>query len=762
MWERRIVDAVLRHRLLVLGAVLAITVVAGYYASRVEFDSDIEIWFLEDDPNLVTYRDFLDRFSADEITVLGVFADDVFDPEVLGAIDKITEAAPDAVPHLWRVRSLTNVKIVRRRGPGHVAVERLTEGAPTDPDALAELREEALGNPLVAGNLVSADGKATAVILELDSKHNNFTDKVEFIEGLRGLARLHLPGSVEFHIAGGPPLDEAFYKYTERDFSLLGPAAALVVILAAFVLFRRVSAALVPLSVVGLASVWLFGLMGFLGLKINLVSSGLVALVLAVGVADSVHVLSDYYQALMGGMERDEAVAHATSTLIVPCLFTSLTTAAGFLSLLTSDLAPISEFGWLSAVGVVIAFLLSVTFIPCVLRYARPPDPAFVARQRDGRISRLLGWLGRPSPRRARATLGVSLVLVALAAWSITKLSTDANPMNYFLPGDPVRVAMQKVDTELGGSSSFEFLVTTRDGGLKDPEVLVVLDAFARRVESLPGTARVLSVLDSLKETRKALTDGEEVGIPTTTDHPHLAAQLYLFLEGEDDFSNLVQGDYAVTRLTARVRLSEANKLTAEVHHIDAWLKETNSDKLTIEPTGFVKLMADMEAYLFRSQVSSLSLAFVVITLMMFVLLRSVRLGLFSMIPNFVPIALGLAFMAVVGFPLDPGTVMIGSIALGLVVDDTVHFLVRLRRNLADAALPDAIDRSMAQTGRPIIITSLILAGGFATLGLGSFTPNVAFGLVSATVVLFALAADLVILPAVLLVLNPRLGAREG
>ena len=755
-WERRIVDAILTARVLVLAIVLGITAVAGVFAGRVEFDSDIEIWFLEGDENLATYRDFLKRFDADELTVLGVFADDVFAPEVLQAVKKITDATMKEVPHAWRVRSLTNTDIVRRRGPGHVAVEPLVEDLPEDAEGYAELRKEALANPLLVGNLVSADGKATGLVVELDARDNNFTAKVAFIEGIRRLAVLHLPGSAEFHIAGSPPLDEAFYKYTERDFTILGPAAGLVVVFATLLLFRRWSAAVVPLSVVALANIWLFGLMGFLGLKINLVSSGLVALVLAVGVADSVHVLSDYYQALMKGMERDEAVAHATASLLVPCLFTSATTAAGFLALLTSDLAPISEFGWLAAVGVAIAFILSMTFIPCVLRYAKAPDPKFIERQRTGRVSRLLVWLGRPTPRRARITLAASVGLLLLAGYGLTKLDTEANPMNYFLPGDPVRESMTRVDQELGGASSFEFLVTTPDGGLKDPQTLVRLEAFANRVETLPGVARVLSVLDTLKETRKALTDGEQAGIPTPADHPHLAAQLYLFLEGADDFRTMVQGDYSVARLTARVRLSEANKLQREVHRVDAWIEELNDPTLTIVPTGFVKLMSDMEGYLFRSQISSLGLAIVIITGMMFLLLRSVRLGLFSMIPNLVPIALGLAFMALLGYALDPGTVMIGSIALGLVVDDTVHYLVRLKRNLGGGSLEDAIDRSMAQTGRPIIVTSLILAGGFATMGLGSFTPNVAFGLVTAGVILFAVVADLVMLPAALLVVRPK------
>ena len=758
--ERRLVDVILRLRVVVLVVIALISAVAATFAAQVGFDSDIEIWFLDDDENLTTYHTFLDRFEADEITIIGLFGDDLFTPEVIAAVDAITEAAADK-PHVHRVRSLTNVKVVQSKGPGHVAVERLMTEVPLDDEAALALRDRVLAHEILQDNLVGASGQAIAIIAELDPAGNNFDDKITFVEALRGLAAEHIPPGVEWHVAGSPVLDEAFFKYTERDFAILGPLAFLVVVLACLLLFRRAIAVFVPLGVVGLSLIWLFGLMGALGVEINIISSGLMALVLAVGVADSVHVISDYLQALMAGHERDEAVAHATATLLVPCLFTSTTTAAGFLSLLIGDLEPVRQFGWLAAIGVTVAFVLSMTVIPCVLSLVPAPPPAYVVRQRQGRLTHLLERLGRPSRGAARAVVLASLALTVAGGFAVGQLDTEANPMNYFLPGDPVREGMQRVDQELGGSSSFEFMVETAPGGLKDHAILQRLDDLATRLESLGGVTHVLSVLDSLRETRRVLTDGESDAVPGPDDHPHLAAQLYLFLESDSDFSRDMRENYSLTRLTARVRMSEANLITAEEPRVAGWLRDDfGSDGLRVRSTGFIKLMSEMESYLFTSQVRSLLVAFTVIGLMMFLLLGSLRLGLLAMIPNFVPIAAGLAFMAVAGIALDPGTVMIGSIALGLVVDDTVHFLVRLKRNLADHELPDAIARAMHQTGRPIILTSIILAGGFGTLGFGSFTPNVAFGAVSAVVILVAMLADLVLLPSALLVLNPRVRAR--
>ncbi len=758
MWERRFVDVVLRLRVPILVAVLVLTGLAGWSASSLKFSSDIEIWFLENDPNLVRYKSFLERFEADEITVVGVFAEDVFQPKVLAGLEALTEGAEQA-PHVHRARSLTNIEIVQSQGPGSVSVAPLYEALPEDAEEVAELRARAMASTVLRGNLVSADGKATALIVELDAAANNFEAKVELVEALRVLTQKHLPEGVTFHLAGTPPLDEAFFAYTKRDMTVVGSAAFGVVILVLLLLFRRVSAVAVALPVVGIALIWMFGLMAALGLEINLISQSLGALILAVGVADSVHVISDYYQQLGEGHGRDEAVRHSTATLLVPCLFTSATTAAGFLSLLTSNLQPIAEFGWLAAIGVGFAFLLSMTFVPCALSLLPEPKVHFVERQQSDRLARLLTWMASPSPRRARVTLALSTALVVLGAASLSRLSTEANPMNYFLPNDPVRVATEEVDRALGGSTTIEFLVTTPDGGLKDPKILARMEQLETRLESLPGITSVLSVLDSLRETRRVFMDGKKEfeRIPGPKDHPHLAAQLYFVLEQDRDFAKTVQGDYSITRMTARVRLSEASELTKRYSDVEKWMEELGGEGLAFEATGYVKLMGDMEHYLFSSQIRSLLVAFVVITLMMFLLLRSWRLGLFSMIPNFVPILLGLAFMALAGIALDPGTVMIGSLALGLVVDDTVHYLVRVRRNLDAGSLEETVARSLRQTGRPIMITTLVLALGYATLGLGTFAPNVAFGLVSAVVITLALVADLVILPAALLVLRPRL-----
>ncbi|MCP4605788.1 MAG: RND family transporter [Proteobacteria bacterium] len=756
MWEKRLIDGVLRFRIAVLVVVAVVTCVAGYYARQVPFDSDIDIWFLEDDEALLTYKDFLKQFEADETEFIGIFADDIFTKELLEAMDRIIKDAEHA-PFVSKVRGLTNTKIITSKGAFHVDIGPLMNQMPHTEEEMEEFRRRALANALIRGRLVSEDGRAAAIIVDLAPEGNSAEGKDAFVKALKEIVRRHLPNGTEWHMAGSPTLDEAFFRYTEEDYVILTPTIIAVVFLCCLFLLRRPLTALVPLSVVVMAVVWTFGLMGLLGMKINVITTCLIALILAVGVADSIHVISEYYRKLMAGLSRDEAVAHSTAELVVPCFFTSATTSAGFLSLLVSELKPVYEFGWLAAVGVSFAFLLSMTFLPAVLRLIPEPKQKVIHHERTGPISRILNRLGRPTKRTSIGVLAVSVALTIVTLFTLTHLKMGANPMNYFHPDDPVRVSTSRIDEGLGGSGSFELLIETEKGGLKEPSVLNRLADLESQLKALPAVTDVLSVLDNLREVRRVLTDGKASSAILPDSRP-MAAQLYLLMESDEEFRKWILGDYEVTHMTARVQFSQAESLYA---HMDSLIEEIHKkygdDELRVEVTGYIKLMSEMENYLLESQINSLLLAFIVITFMMFFLLRSVRLALFSMIPNFIPITIGLASMVPLGIALDPGTVMIGSMALGLVVDDTVHFMLRLRNNIATGDIGSAIKHSMIQTGRPIILTSIVLSVGFTILMMGKFSPTVYFGMVSAIVIILALIADLVILPAALIVIAPRI-----
>ena len=746
----------MRHRIIVLTVILVISAIALFFCFKVEFDASVDIWFLENDPDLVVYQDFLDRFDADEVTVMGVFADNIFTPENLAAIDRLTRAA-EKVPFAHRVQSLTNINVAKG-SEENIEIGPLIEILPETMDQAQRIKKETLTNPIIVDGLVSKDCKAAAIVIELAREGGDFESKLVFNDALEKVREGEQNPNLKILLSGTAIFDAAFYRYSNRDFTVYGPVTLLFVIFASFFVFRRFSSSIIPLLVVALSCIWTFGLMGGLGIKFNVLSSALGGLIIAVGIADTIHILADYYQELMKGHSPDEAAKISIRQLFIPCLFTSATTSAGMLALLVSDLKPVREFGWLAAFSVTVAFVISFTFVPAVLQFAKPPDPKFIDKQRNGLLSRILARLGNPTRKSSAIILSIAFIFVVGGIVSLNWLRVGSNPMNYFHKGDPVRTQTEAIDKALGGSTTIEFLIETKKEGLKEPDILKRIDRLERWLDAQVGISKTLSIVDSLKEMNRVFHGGLEENY-TVPDTRPMIAQYYLLMEGEDDFDSYVQQNYSVGRITSRILSSESEELTKGVPILEKKLKTDFPDEdISIVATGLLKLMATMESYLLNGQIKSILLAFTVITLMMLVLLRSFRLALFSMIPNLTPILMGVGFMALAGISLDVGTVMIGSIAMGLVVDDSVHFLVRLRRFSKEGLMLDkSIFNTMQETGRPIIVTSIVLAAGFSVLMLGSFAPNYYFGMVSAIVILMALIFDLVVLPAALMIIRPKI-----
>ncbi|MCA9551603.1 MAG: MMPL family transporter [Myxococcales bacterium] len=742
---QRFFHLVVQARLLIVALVLVTAAAAAWSATRVRFESDLEIWFLEDDPQLATYHRFLETFEADELVVAGVFADDVFTPEVLSGLDALATAFT-AVPHVRRVRALTTAHRFEARGDD-VAVVPLVPARPLAAAAARDVRRAALDDPLVRGLLVSEDGRAAAVVVEVAPEANTFEAKVALVQALLTEVRAHAPPGVRVRLAGTPVINEAVFRYSQRDFSVLGAIAVALVLLITYLMFRQAWATALPLAVVGLAVLWTFGVMGQAGLHINLVSQSLVVVVFAVGIADSIHVLAEYQRALAGHLGKTEALVEAMSTLVVPCFFTTITTVAGMLSLTTSHLAPVREFGLLAGLGVTFALVLSMTFLPAVLALAPAPSAAALERQDGGPMARLLAQVVAVVERRRAAILATFALAVAGSAALIPRLEVGANPAAYFRADDPVRDDIRVIDQTLGGSTSIELFVTAEDEALKDPARLARLEGLERWLEGLPSVTRVGSITNALAALNLAMTGTR--ALPRTEA---AVAQALLLLEDEPELSALVSEDYTRARVSARVRMSETAALVAEIPRVEAKLTaEFSGPDLRVEPTGFVKLISQMELYIVDSQVRSFLAAFVLISVMMALLLRSVRLGLYAMIPNLGPVVVGLGVMQLLSIRLDPGTAMLGSLTLGLVVDDTVHMTSRIRLHLvAGLSTREAVTRAILEVGRAVIITSLILSAGFGVLALGSFTPNIYLGGMAAVVILLALAADLFVLPAAL------------
>jgi predicted RND superfamily exporter protein len=266
MWKQNFVTFLMRRRRFVVAILACITAVALFFALKVRFDSSIEIWFMDNDPNLEEYHDFLDRFEGDEIIVIGVFADDVFTPETLAAIDRITLAAEETT-HVNRVTSITNVRVATGSS-AYVSIAPLMESVPETSEQADKIRHRALDIPPLS-ELISKDSQSTAILVEMSHEGNSFEKKVKLTGALREIAEKE-KRFADIVLGGSPPLDDAFFRYSERDYALLVPVSFIVIVVLLFIVFRRLSAVVIPIAVVLMANIWTFSIMGILGIDIML------------------------------------------------------------------------------------------------------------------------------------------------------------------------------------------------------------------------------------------------------------------------------------------------------------------------------------------------------------------------------------------------------------------------------------------------------------------------------------------------------------
>jgi hypothetical protein len=753
----RMMEWMIRRGWVVVVAVLGLTALAVLGARKVQSDNSLELWFDRDDPQLVAYQGFLDRFQGDQFAVIGVFADDVFAPAVLEKIDRLTQAFEE-LETVHRVRSLSKARIFRADGD-FIEVGPLVPELPKTEAESQAIRKQALDSPLLKGLLVARDGRATVIVAEVTAGLTSTEAKIAFTREVEAILEREKAPGIQYYLTGTPPTNAAFTLYSRRDLRTIIPLMALLVVAVCLAVFRRISAAFIPLVVVALSAVWTQGVMGALGFRSTVVTTVVPVLILAVGVLGSIHILDGYFGNLRKGLDKAAAVMATVRHLFVPMFFTFLTTTAGLLSLVASPLKPIREFGILAATGVGFSYLLSFSLVPILLKFTRQPPVAFLERQSRGPLARLLTFFSRQSPAVSRAVLAGAAVLFLGSMLSLNRMVVGSNPLEYFKKDAPVRVSTMEIDRALGGTTSLELVVDAGPEGFKDPVKLQKLAAFEEWIEQQPAVNRAASIIDNLKEANRVLHGGDSAKY-ALPDSRELASQYYFLMEGEEDFKYAMTGGYSVGRISVRAERSKSYELPRLTAAVEAKAAELEAAGIKVTTTGWVKMVSQIEDYLVQSQIQSFTFAFPIITVLMALLLRSLRLGLVAMVPNVTPIAFGLGFMALVGINLDPGTVMIASIGLGLVVDDTVHFMVNIAREMKSGReLKEAVAETIQEVGRPCTVSALVLAASFSIMMLGSFGPNVNFGLVASFVIACAWLVELVVTPSVLMVLRPRLSS---
>jgi predicted RND superfamily exporter protein len=671
-------------------------------------------------------------------------------------------------------------------------VGELLEDWPESEAELREIERRVRANPLYRDNLVSGDGRLTTILIETET-WSRLSEQTQELEGfdeaaagsaapeaapqfLTGEENAAIVGAllevVERHraddfriwVAGSPVMVDQLQQTMRRDMSRFTGLSVLVIALLLAALFRRVAGVVLPLATVLVSLASTLAIMTLAGTPLTLPTQILPSFLLAVGVGGSVHILAIFYQARRRGETKEDAIAWALGHSGLAVVMTSLTTAAGLASFVGAELRPISHLGIFGPVGVLVALVFTVALLPALVAVF-PMRPESTAGPRLARTQGILVACGDFAVRRAPGVVAAWAILAALAVAGATRISVSHNPLEWFPVGHPLRDAMDVANVGLRGSMFLEFLVQTgRENGLHEPELLRGLDEVARRAAdvSLDGGAlyvgKTLSLADVVKEIHQALNENRPDHYAVPDDRLLVAQELLLFENtGSDDLTDFVDPRFSEARLTMKVPFLDAVRLEPLFQQLERLVRDVLGE-VQVEMTGMAAVIVGTMNAVMQTMLRSYAVALAIITPLMVLLIGSLRIGLISMLPNLAPIALTLGLMGWLGLPLDVFSLMVGSIAIGLAVDDTIHFLHNFRRYYGKSGdVASSVHATLASTGQAMLFTSLVLSGGFFLFCLSSMSNLVNFGLLTGFTIITAFLADLLLSPALLtLVLRAR------
>ena len=760
-----------------------------YQIPSIIIDTSSEAMLHEDDPSLLEYNRFRDQFGRAELIIIAVQTPDVFQAGFLTQLQSFHNDLEAEVPYLREITSLINAR--NTRGQSDVLiVEDLLEGWPEEKDIdLQTLKEQVLDNPFYINHYISEDARVTAVIIETEasvaeplaeeellqgfdedemevprgageSHYFSAKENREVVEAVNRVVQRHQNDDFVLTASGGPVVVDAFNRATLRDvyFCIVMSLFSVGIFLA--FLFRRLSGVLIPVLIINSALATTLGLMALLSAPIKITTAVIPAFLLAVSVCDSVHVLSIFYRQIEQGCSKEDAIVFALGHSGLPILMTSITTIAAVLSFTLAELSAIAEIGYFAAAGVGLAFFYTIVMLPAMLALTPLKSSAAVAKG-TARMDRFLLWVARFSTSHPIKIIVLSLIVFVAISPAIFQLKFSHNIVEYFPDSMPYRHDLAFIDRSLKGSVTLELVLDTAlENGLYDPRLLNQIENFCRQTEEIQrrdiSVGKVYAVTDVLKETHRALNENNPEFYRIPGNRQVIAQEFFLFENsGSDDLERIVDSQFSKTRITIKTPWVDAVICRDFIREIDQKLRSFGLGQATVQVTGLMSLMVRAIIAAIYSMAKSYVIALVVITVLMIFLIGDWKIGLLSMIPNLLPIFITMGLMGLLGTPLDLNSLMIGSIALGVVVDDTVHFMYNFQKYYTKSSDPYfAVRETLLGTGRALLITSLVLSTGFFILMLASLNHLIRFGFFTGIAILIALLADFLLVPAMMVLIR--------
>ncbi len=737
-WIQAAVRAALRRPLVAIFFWLAWIALTGIGLAGLEIDTSTASFLDREAPAWQVYQRSIETFGGDEFIAVALVGESRFDREILALLPELSRRL-ERLPGVRRVDSLATVPLIRGDpfGEGLRVDSILVDGVPTSEAGWIQLAEAVRADRVAPRGLLSADERVFALNIALDRDVDG--DRAATVAAVRELLVGH-----NALVSGVPVFRTQVNERTRQEVMLFVPVTLAVVSLVLWVAFRDVVAVLLPISVGGVGSMTALGCMGALGVSLSLSTLVLPSVLLAIGCAYTMHVLTAARRAAAGSASLESAMARVAR----PVALSGLTTVVGFLAMATVRISAIRELATYGAIGVFAITAAALTLAPAILRLRPIPGEAgpLDAWLRHGLRRSLVSFL----EHRRRPVIAVWVAVLVLVGVGIARLEVSTDIILWFPTSSEVRSDYEEIRRRLSGITPVNVVIESQDGTrATTPQVLAAIDGLTSALDALPQVGKAISLADPLRQVHQLFTGDAAAGLPSDEG---LIEQYLVLLESAPYLADLVSLDHSAANVVLRVDDNASDAIVALSEWVDAWWRLHGAPGFEATTTGIMYEFGRAEEQIAYGQIRGLSLAFAAIALILLALLRRPALALKALLPNAIPLGIGFGFMGLIGVPLDAATVCVGSLALGIAVDNTIHVAIGYRDAREQGSKPlEAVDRCFERVLPALVLTTVAIAAGFAVLALSEFSMIQNLGLMTSALVVLCLLADATLLPALLL-----------
>ncbi|WP_419616945.1 efflux RND transporter permease subunit [Thiolapillus sp.] len=745
----------MRHRWLVVILSVILIALAASGARFLGFSNDYRMFFSEENPQLLAFEALQNTYTKTDNILFVVSPRDgnVFTPKTLATVEWLTKESWQ-LPYSLRVDSITNYQHTEAEEDDLLVADLVEDAANLTDEQLKKIRDVALHEPLLRNRLISPDGAHTGINITVQLPGKKLDEVPEVADFAYKLAQRAMEQNpdVEVRVTGLVAMNATFPKMAQNDMQTLYPLMLLIILVTMAFMLRSISGVVVSMLVLLMAVFATLGLTGWLGMQMSPPTTSAPVMVMTLAVADCIHIIVLFLQGLRKGEDKETAMLESLRLNLGPVFLTSITTAIGFLSLNFSDAPPFRDLGNMAAMGVMVALLLSLSFLPALLMIL-----PVKASTRHTRGQGVMERLGDFVIRKCTPLFWGMAALIVLLVSQVPRNHLNDEFIKYFSENVPFRVDTDYAVEHLTGIYLLEYsLPAGGEGMIANPEYLQHVEAFANWLRQQPEVLHVNTITDIMKRLNKNM-HGDDPSWYKLPDNQELAAQYLLLYEFSLpfglDLNNQINVRKSATRLTASLKSISSEQLLTLDQKAAQWLKDNVPAYIQTHGASPSVMFANIGHRNIRAMLKGTTVALVLISLILMFSLRSVRIGLLSLIPNLAPIGMAFGFWGLFVGQVGLALSVVSGMTIGIVVDDTVHFLSKYLRARREQGLSSeqAVRYAFHTVGTALWVTTLVLMLGFGVLAFSDFELNAGMGLLTAITIGLALLADFLFLPPLLM-----------